>query len=246
MNCTKIEKLLPLYVEGDLSTAEATQVGAHLSACDDCRRLEKEFAVSQQRLRNFAVPEFGAEFYEQLRGAVMREISSKPAARPAAFRTLRAFFTMRPALAASLVTLALFCGLSFALYRSLIKDETGLAAIEIGMANFSFDMPAAFDEVRPVSNEVTSNGAGRTSFVARNASRRRSVRAAVERAPTEASSAASSTRTIDSAGSNAERAGTQTGGTSADEASRQVVARMDIQTGDPNIRIIWLGRKTSD
>lgn len=243
MNCEKIEKLLPLYVEDDLSVAEARQVGSHLSSCGDCRLLSEEFALSQERLRNFAVPEFGAEFYNELRGAVMREISQKPAARPARFQTLRAFFTMRPALAASLATLALFCALSFALYRSLVKDGPGLGDIELSMANFSFDMPPAFDEVRPLSDEATGNGAGRASFNARNLARRRAPSLAKGRVRPEASS----TQSIASAGSGVgQPAGTQGKGVSADEATRQVVARMDIQTSDPNIRIIWLGRKASE
>ncbi|HEX8746959.1 MAG TPA: zf-HC2 domain-containing protein [Pyrinomonadaceae bacterium] len=242
MNCTKIEKLLPLYVEGDLPGPQAKQVGSHLASCDDCRLLAQEFAASQERLRNFAVPEFGAEFYEQLRGAVMREISSGPSAQPAVFRTLRAFFRMRLALAASLATLALFCALSFALYRSLVKDEQGRAEMEVSMANFSLDMPNAFDELRPIGDEVTRNDAGRQPLIALNPARRRSLRVAERRVPPEAPS----TRTIGSAGSNAEQAGTQAEGATVYETTRPVVARMDIQTSDPNIRIIWLGRKASE
>lgn len=241
MNCTGIEKLLPLYVEGDLSGPEAGRVGSHLSSCDDCRAIAEEFAVSQERLRNFDVPEFGAEFYEQLRGAVMREISSKPAARPAIFQTLRAFFTLRPALAASLATLMLFCALSLAIYRSLVKDEPGFADIEVSLGNPT-DMPSV-DKARPVNNKVGSKGAGPQSYPARDASRRR--RLVQDGVPPRASS----TRIVDSTGSNAEQkqqAVRQSGGVSTDEASRQVVARMDIQTSDPNIRIIWLGRKASE
>lgn len=244
MNCNKIEKLLPLYVGGDLPGRDASQVASHLSSCEGCRAVAEEFEASQQRLSNFAVPEFDAEFYEQLRGAVMSEINSGPAARPSMFRTLRAFFTARPALAASLATLALFCALSFAIYRSLVKDEQGLAAIEQSMANLNLEMPAV-DEVRAVNSGVVSDSpkSGRMVSASGNVSRRKPVRGNPANALPETSP---STRIPDAAGSMAKRAVTQKNGATADEAAGQAVARMDIQTSDPNIRIIWLGRKTSE
>ncbi|HYO91436.1 MAG TPA: zf-HC2 domain-containing protein [Pyrinomonadaceae bacterium] len=243
MNCTKIEKLLPLYVGGDLSGRDASHVASHLSSCDGCRAIAQEFEASRERLSNFAVPEFGAEFYEQLRGAVMSEINSRPAARPSMLQTLRAFFPARPALVASLATLALFCALSFALYRSLVNDEPGLAALEQSMANLNLEMPAV-DGARPVSSDVVSDSprAGRTVFTAGNIARRKAVRGN----PTNALPETSSPEIADAASSAARQAVRQTSGATADEATRQVVARMDIQTSDPNIRIIWLGRKTSE
>ncbi|HKS27531.1 MAG TPA: zf-HC2 domain-containing protein, partial [Pyrinomonadaceae bacterium] len=71
MNCTKIEKLIPLYVGGDLSGRESAGVVAHLSSCGHCLTLLEEFEASRERLQGFAVPEFGAEFYDELRSGVM-------------------------------------------------------------------------------------------------------------------------------------------------------------------------------
>lgn len=241
MNCTKIEKLLPLYVEGDLTEREASEVRSHLSSCNFCRNLSEEFAASQERIRNFAVPEFGAEFYERLRGSVLTEISSRHVERPSVFRTL---FPARPALAASLATLVLFGALfSVALYRSLVKNRTTLTALEKSMADFNLDV-LTDDEVPPINNAVVSNnaGVGKPGSTADNTVRRRYGRGTT--APVRPQTPAP--QSIDSAGSTTASSAAQTVGAASDEASRQVVARMDIQTSDPNIRIIWLGRKASE
>src|ERR687884_79196 len=98
MNCAGVEKLLPLYVEGDLSQKEARLVEAHLSSCKDCRSLAEEFRLSQERLHNFSAPEFGAEFYEQIREAVLARITAQPPQQPSLVGMIRGRFSLRPAL----------------------------------------------------------------------------------------------------------------------------------------------------
>lgn len=239
MNCMKIEKLLPLYAGGDLGEKETEGVRAHLSSCDFCRSLSEEFAASQERLRNFPLPEFGAEFYAELRGAVMKEISESPSptARPSIFRPLFTLFAQRPALATSLATLALFGLISFALYLSLVKNQTALTAIERSMAESS---PAVLPENGPVSDKVKSSNAEvrPPMTIAGNIVRRRPrPERAVAARPQSAAP-----ESID----NVANGVTQPSTTAREEAPAQAVARMDIQTSDPNIRIIWLARKTSE
>jgi hypothetical protein len=251
MNCTKIEKLLPLYAGGDLAGRQSSEVRAHLSSCDGCRNLAEEFAASRERARNLAVPEFGAEFYEQLRGAVLAEINSRPASRPSVFQSLRYLFAARPAMAASLATLALFGLLSFALYSSLVKSYRTLPVIEQGMANFNLDVLGEGAGGRTSEDDGTSNGArnGQTGFIttttttttARNIARRRSGR--TPEAMRQENSAPQNTGT---AGSTVAQDTAQADGAAGDETTQQAVARMDIQTSDPNIRIIWLTRKPGE
>lgn len=241
MNCTKIEKLLPLYTEGDLSEREMLSVSAHLSSCDFCRNLSAEFAASQERLHNFAVPDFGAEFYAELRGAVMKEISesSSPSARPSIFQSLFTLFPQRQAMAASLATLALFGLVSFALYFSLARSETTLTAIEPSAAKFN-----------PVM--LPENGAGPAKDeVRRNSAEVRQLRPIVagtlrRRSKPETTTAARPESPAPESIDNASSAVAQTNAVPRDEASGQAVARMDIQTSDPNIRIIWLARKAGE
>lgn len=242
MNCTIVEKLLPLYVEGDLAVRETADVRAHLSSCDDCRNLAEEFSASQSRLHNFAVPEFGAEFYEQIRGAVLTGINSRPAARPSFFRTLRPLFMWRPAAAFSLALLALCGALSFGLYRSLLKQDTTLLAIEESMGEFSpYEITEAVVQ-NVKDNSTKGNGVVRQQgMTARNnIARQRSVAVRGN-----ARRESSMPQGVDTSGSSVAES-TQSNGGAVEANSTQAIARMEIQTSDPNIRIIWLGRKPSE
>ena len=240
MNCKRIEKLLPLYVEGDLDAGETNALRAHLSACDYCRGQEQEFRVSQQRLHNFAAPDFGAEFYEQIRGAVLRDINSRPVTRPAFFQTLRALFLSRPAMAASLAGLVLITALSFGLYRSLVKSDAALLALEKKRAEFNPNLLTVAVE-QSVRQDSTGNGNGArpsglisTKPVRRRALQGNQLKVLPENSIPQSVTGASSTI--------AET--TQSSGATGGAASTQAVARMEIQTSDPNIRIIWLGRRS--
>ncbi|HKS27916.1 MAG TPA: hypothetical protein VJS44_08860, partial [Pyrinomonadaceae bacterium] len=166
---------------------------------------------------------------------VMREINSRPAARSSMFAAWREMFAARPALTVSLAALALFCALSFVAYRSLVKQETRLAAIDESMARLNLELPSVGEARPPVIKDAAGNSAGPSSFTARNTERRRPLRGTEEKA---LPGAASATQAPDVAVS--------TTATTAEQTPTQVVARMDIQTSDPNIRIIWLARKPGE
>jgi hypothetical protein len=248
MNCTIIEKLLPLYVEGDLAEREMANVRAHLSSCDYCRSVAEEFSASQSRLHNFAVPEFGAEFYEQIRSTVLMEINSRPVSRPSFFQTLRPFFTFftwRPAAAFSFALLVLFGALSFGLYRSLIKRDAPLLVIEKNMGEFSLDEISEAAGQSRQEDSVNGNGSSivrQSGVTAQNNIARQKLRPVGQGKERPENSIHQSTDAASS--SVAEQ--TQEDGMAGNVAPAQAVARMDIQTSDPNIRIIWLGRKPSE
>ena len=75
MNCTHIEKLLPLYVEGDLDAERAETVLAHLNACRQCQECAAEYEESQGWLRSYSPPEFDETFFDGLRQSVQSEIA---------------------------------------------------------------------------------------------------------------------------------------------------------------------------
>jgi hypothetical protein len=243
MNCTIVEKLLPLYVEDDLAVQETANVRAHVSSCDYCRSVVEEFSASQSRLHNFAVPEFGAEFFEQMRSAVLAEINSSPVSRPSFFQTLRPLFIWRPAAAFSFALLVLFGALSFGLYRSLMKRDAPLLAIEKSRGEFNPVEMAEASGQNVKDDSIKESGVVRqASMTAVNNIARQKSRPGVQRNSRPESPAPQS---IDAAGSSvAER--TQAVDMTGNAVPPQAIARMDIQTGDPNIRIIWLGRKPGE
>jgi hypothetical protein len=74
MNCRRIEELMPLFVEGDLPAEARNEVSLHLHNCEACSQLVSEYSASQTWLRSYDVPEFGNAFYRNLQQSVMREI----------------------------------------------------------------------------------------------------------------------------------------------------------------------------
>ncbi|MBN1163184.1 MAG: zf-HC2 domain-containing protein, partial [Candidatus Krumholzibacteriota bacterium] len=51
MNCAEIERLLPLYIEGDLPSGQEELVRAHLDDCAECRRSHQWFLSLESSLR---------------------------------------------------------------------------------------------------------------------------------------------------------------------------------------------------
>ena len=81
MNCNNVEELLPLYVGRDLEEKSARMVASHLQACTQCARSAQEYAEANQLLHLFEPPQFSEATYTAVRSRVLREIereSNKP------------------------------------------------------------------------------------------------------------------------------------------------------------------------
>ncbi len=74
MRCTHAEKLIPLLVGDDLPAREAAALRRHLESCANCRRLAAEFEESRDWMRGFASPQFDEAMLDDMRGAVLSEI----------------------------------------------------------------------------------------------------------------------------------------------------------------------------
>lgn len=120
MNCTQVERLLPLAAGGDLEAASERDLTAHLASCGRCRALADEWAESRALLlRAYEPPEFDAAFYDSVRHGVLREIGRAPrASRPAFAGFLALLFDRRALALASTAALLLVAGaLAFRLSR---------------------------------------------------------------------------------------------------------------------------------
>jgi len=76
MNCLKREKLIALYVEGDLPQKEAAALVQHLHGCLRCQRLVHRLRESQSLLKSVAGEPLPAAIYEDLPRKVMNEIAA--------------------------------------------------------------------------------------------------------------------------------------------------------------------------
>jgi hypothetical protein len=74
MLCTHAEKLIPLFAGDDLPAREADALRRHLESCENCRRLAAEFEESRDWLRGFAAPQFDEVVLDGVRDSVLRDI----------------------------------------------------------------------------------------------------------------------------------------------------------------------------
>jgi anti-sigma factor RsiW len=210
MNCTHITKLLPLYVEGDLDTRRAGAVLAHLQSCRPCRQCAAEFEESQRGLRAGSAPEFDDEFFADLQHAVRQEI-----ARPGAPSRLRRRFASRwrwqPVAAFAILLLMIIGGL--AIYSRLARPA-GRPELTRGDGGNVTRHP------EPAEPQITNNHEGE-----KLGSIKRKTRPAVS-------------LNLKLRGRSGERE--PAGATAQAPAAEPEMLRIEIQTADPTIRIIWL------
>jgi hypothetical protein len=254
IDCARVAQLLPLYVGGDIEETVAQALTQHLHDCPQCRALAADYAASHAWLHAGAQPEFADEFYDGIRAAVLRRI--KDERRPIGPQRTPFFaplFNQRALyVAASVVLLWLVGALAWHAFSGR-TNETKQPAL----ANANIDSvqtPRVIASPRPLrgpspeqkqtppnaplrkrqstQTEVTTAALPRV----RNGQDKQSVSqpmrnvvpvppadggqfVAVNQAPAAATNAA---------------------------AANVAATRIELQTADPNIRIIWLAQQPAD
>lgn len=77
MQCTLAEKLIPLFVSDDLPDEQMRTLRAHLDGCATCRQLTAEFSESQNWLRTLAAPALDEAIFDGLRAGLAQEIAAR-------------------------------------------------------------------------------------------------------------------------------------------------------------------------
>lgn len=229
MNCRRIEKLIPLYVESDLEKDEAAQVFAHACACAGCAALIAEYEASQQWLRSHQPPEFDDALFESISRNVVKKITER---KPSAFFEFFAFrFAGYRIYAATAAMLIIFAALAFYYYSGnpnavTNRDEQANA-----------DAPPEEDE-KQAPAVVPARPLHRDN--------QRAINAASKNLPgknrkTESANHLRSEKIL------AHRATREPSRTTPDAAIKAAeMMRIEFQTSDPNIRIIWLSPEETD
>jgi hypothetical protein len=117
MRCTQAEKLIPLYAGDDLPDEQTVELFKHLESCAPCRQLVAEFEESRNWLSSFATPEFDEALLSGVRDVVMEEIGQNEK-RPGLFVWVSPGWNPRFTLAASMATLLLIVAFAFYAFRS--------------------------------------------------------------------------------------------------------------------------------
>ena len=245
MNCKKITQLIPLFVGEDLEALEMEQLSAHFAACNLCDDAVKEFQSSQFMLHNFAAPEFDEDVFAQMRSSVLNEIAC-----PQIENLSTSFWNWKVAFAASLAMIILVSGIALNRHGNPENHIAQTANIgEVKTTNFNFYASKNSTNTLPVVRKIPKPRSGRNSIAQGEASVSKRNPGNVienhpspERATYEPMIAATIAHTDQAANilPQAENTTAMTNPNSEKSIPEPEMLRMEIQTADPNIKIIWL------
>ncbi len=225
MNCRRIEELIPLYVECDLESDEAGQVLAHLETCESCGALVAEYESSQAWLRMNTLPDFDDAMLNDIKRGVMRGID-EARERPSFF----GFFArpLMPGRAFAAVAALLIVFAAFALYIYLGRSSA--VSKDYNLAN-GIVAPEDVSTPDGLKQAPTANPVVRSYRVNRYPGRVYGRSGPGERPKFDRVSRPVTDSTV------AQKTA---------DVPNEEMTRIEIQTSDPNIRIIWFSPKESD
>ena len=238
MNCRRVEKLIPLYVEGDLASGIADRLTSHLDWCGRCNWLADEYKESQSWLRTNEPPEFDSAYLDSFKAAVLKQVE-EGGTRPLLLVSLVQQWSRRQLLALSAALLIIFGALVFYIYRVGIRvNPPVLEAVEKPPSGDA----AAPNSPQPVPATGTAPGAdlSKRHHATRHASTKSqngnqlAQEQIVERPLMPETNRMPASRTAEAEAANA------LPGSSDDPRE---MLRIELQTADPNIRIIWFAPK---
>ena len=229
LNCKRMTRMMSLYVAGDLSGAIQRDGTLHLATCDACRRLAEEFSATSALLTQACPPpEFGAEFYTGIRSAVFSEITHE-----------RVLSQSSP--------LGSFWGRLWG-RRWVYTTALVIAFVAFGVVlqyrRSTREAPPAFAFTPPVTGQPPTKETNslppqspRKAHRATSPQREQRDMVYVARIPHDSPRQIVTTREPNAA---RESASSPSGPAPASE-----ISQIEIQTADPNIRIIWLTPRDS-
>lgn len=214
MECKYVKEKVWLYVEGDLKQKELGAVERHVAFCPDCAGLVEEVRDSQAWLRSSEPASFDEAFLASVRRGARAKIADCQTSRLQC-AAMWAQVNFKPLiLACPSLLLVCWLGLHWANERDRNARSSGSGTTSDAMARKEDEKTAV--ATPPGNRDVKERAVG---------GRTRRVRKRVHQAPPdevedEATQAASATQ-------------------AANHDTYSVPLRIEIQTEDPNVRIIW-------
>ncbi len=256
MNCKKAAQLIPLFIEADLDAAEMQYVTEHLKDCNSCRYIVQEFQASQSLLHSVTLPEFDENTFVQMRNSVLNEIAC-----PKISELITPVWNWKAAITAAFAMIILTSGV--VIYWHNATENIVVQTSGTGDKKHEFSAVASSkDLVKPssVSSKVLKPRRGRKNIAQGEVS-------ASERNPGKISTNHSSperaiaidneiitAKSVAPFGVNDLSANIPSfmppPAPQAENVAAQLpepeMLRIEIQTADPNIKIIWLAPKDAN
>jgi hypothetical protein len=226
MNCKNVEPLLSLYVGRDLEEERSQLVAAHLQSCKQCSLVADEYAWTSQLLQGYEPPRLSDEIYAGIRAEVLNEIERESHA-PAWPGVFSQFFLALVQPRIRWITAALLLAISVtALYLS--RKPSRQLPNEQQIIVLTGERNKAGSDVQ---SENRKESAGSSSF-----SNKERVPIATSHRPITRKRKANT----DIVATNRSRELDKTTKIDAQPSSAPAPIRVEMQTSDRNIRIIWL------
>jgi anti-sigma factor RsiW len=246
MNCKSVQELLPLYVSRDLEEGRTRLVTAHVQTCAQCGNSAAEYHETQRLLHEFAPPAFSESVYAGIRQRVMREIETEaPAVTALSFERLFAgWFRPRLSWAVASVLLVAVCLFAFYFIANRGRNNGTMTAGQNEASQKSGAIASKSPAIAPSreSNapgiELTTQHKGVKTAKAPNRAGRSPMKQRRE-APIGGAPTLAVTTPPQSLINTQVSPVTNSFEPEAVQPSEKVL-RLEMQTKDPNIRIIWL------
>jgi hypothetical protein len=228
MNCKQTEELLPLHVGRDLEEKRAKLVTEHLQKCAACARVADEYRESVQLTEQFAPPVFSEAVYAGIRQRVLREIEMEAMA-PAWSQTVASLFRSRVTWAIASVILIVVS--MFAIYF------INRGNVERQLANHSAPPDNRRADLPPSVN--TGGEKPQLAEVPQFKRRKRSRGTLDDRINTVAAKSPDASSTANNVSPQPSSLPEPALFPASDSAAFTKPLRVELQTKDPMIRIIW-------
>lgn len=216
MNCKQAEELIPLYAGRDLEVKRATSVAEHVQTCAACARVADEYRQSVKLVEQFAPPVFSEAVYAGIRQRVLHEIETEAMA-PSWSQTIASMY--RPKLTWAIASMLLITVSMFAIYFIATSGND-----QKQLVNKS---PAKIEQPKEHSSSGPEHDTRAAPQPLVNTQRRKQQLAGVPQPPRKRTRGTLANRTETMVSPH------------RDSAALDKRLRVEIQTNDPRIRIIW-------
>ena len=241
MNCRRVEKLIPLYVEGDLESHSRERIASHLEWCGRCNWLADEFRESQSWLRSTRPPELDEAFLSSFKSDALKLIAETNA-KPSVLSSLIQQWSRRQVFALAGAVMIIVAAVVLYVYHASTSRR-----LQIADATNTTELRGAHpEETQSVAGKTPDTGVATGAGLKepQRSKHRTTVNAraghpGVSTEPIESPLATQISRSGGSGPGSFEPSVEPSG--SGDDP--QAMLRIEIQTSDPNIRIIWFAPK---
>jgi len=234
MNCKRVEELLPLYVGHDLEDERAMLVTAHVRTCTQCARSAQEYRETNQLMQRFEPPQFSEATYLAVRNSVLREIE-RESNTTALLRFIARPFQPRTMWAVSTAVVLAVCLFAYYFIANRTSGQRYEQASAASQPDKFKDLPApSGKDLKP----ALTGTEGVPSALARS-SRKPRLNQTVWH-----SRGAGETPAVPVKSAQYSPVG-RTSPTGDSSVTSDKTLRLEIQTSDPNVRIIWFSHPST-